>query len=199
MPTMSRCRVGLSLGLILLVAGWSPHSSAPIRAASLTGSSAISPTPIAAPAGVATTAHRAAAPALAAHLPVVATPAPSPPLEPRRGADGIGSAARFYSPWGVALSADGRFALVADTNNSTVRRVELATGQVTTVAGVAGQPGRADGVGAAARFNAPWGVALSADGRLALVTDGHDHDVRRLDVATALVMLWAGSPGSTGT
>ena len=42
---------------------------------------------------------------------------------------------------------------MADTNNHTIRKVVLATGEVTTIAGLAGNPGSADGMGSAARFN----------------------------------------------
>src|SRR5262249_13845045 len=71
-------------------------------------------------------------------------------------ADGTGSAARFYWPSGVATDASGNV-YVADRNNSTIRQVTPA-GVVTTLAGLALNPGSADGAGSAARFNHPWGV-----------------------------------------
>src|SRR5262245_25379146 len=48
--------------------------------------------------------------------------------------DGRGAGARFNQPRGVW--SDGTFAYVADYGNSTIRRVTLTTGDVTTVAGV---------------------------------------------------------------
>jgi len=60
---------------------------------------------------------------------------------------------------------------VADTNNHTIRKVVLATGEVTTIAGLAGSPGSADGLGSTARFNAPSGVAVDTAG--ILLCGGH--------------------------
>ena len=73
--------------------------------------------------------------------------------------DGIGASARFNSPTGVALDVSGGL-WVADSGNHTIRRIDLLTGMVETIAGLAGQPGSADGVGAAARFNSPSGIAV---------------------------------------
>jgi sugar lactone lactonase YvrE len=84
-------------------------------------------------------------------------------------ADGVGRGARFNFPRGVAVDAVGRV-YVADRGNYTIRRI-TPTGVVTTVAGVAGARGATDGVGAAARFLSPVGVAIDTDGNL-LVADG---------------------------
>ena len=76
--------------------------------------------------------------------------------------DGVGSEARFNSPSGVALDARGGL-WVADTGNHTVRRLDLITGLVETVAGLAGQPGTDDGLGANARFDTPTGIAVQPE------------------------------------
>ena len=52
--------------------------------------------------------------------------------------DGTGAAARFNHPNGVALDGAGNL-YVADTNNSTIRKIQLANATVTTMAGVAGR------------------------------------------------------------
>jgi sugar lactone lactonase YvrE len=59
---------------------------------------------------------------------------------------------------------------VADRGNFTVRKVSPA-GVVTTLAGLAGARGSVDGVGSAARFAAPYGVAVDGAGSV-YVTDG---------------------------
>ncbi|MGA2867171.1 MAG: hypothetical protein ABSF95_22060 [Verrucomicrobiota bacterium] len=78
--------------------------------------------------------------------------------------DGPGGAARFYSPSGVAVDSAGNV-YVADRNNSTIRKVTPA-GVVTTLAGLAGYEGSADGPGSVARFNQPYGVAVDSAGNV---------------------------------
>ena len=67
--------------------------------------------------------------------------------------DGIGSTARFTFPMGVGLN-NGSNIYVADGFNFTIRKI--APGAiVSTLAGLAGNIGSADGLGSAARFNYP--------------------------------------------
>ena len=109
--------------------------------------------------------------------------------------DGSGSAARFCYPSGVATDAAGNV-YVADRQNHTIRKV-TPSGVVTTVAGLAGEPGSADGSGSAARFSLPHGVAVGASGVL-YVTDEENHTVRTVssDGEVATLAGLAGSPGS---
>src|SRR5437016_976708 len=86
-----------------------------------------------------------------------------------------GATAHFDHPRGVATDSDGNV-YVADTFNNTIRRVTPA-GVVTTLAGTAGQAGKADGSGAAARFNRPYGVATDSTG-LVYVADTYYSIVR---------------------
>jgi sugar lactone lactonase YvrE len=79
-------------------------------------------------------------------------------------ADGTGSAARFSYP--LALAVDGaRNVFVADSDNNTIREVTQA-GVVTTLAGLAGRTGSANGTGSVARFSTPWGMAVDSTGNL---------------------------------
>lgn len=92
--------------------------------------------------------------------------------------DGTGNAARFQHPLGAAYGHGALY--VADTYNSAIRRIEVATGAVTTIAGSV--PGWQDGT--AARFNEPGGIDLSGD--LLYVADTNNHAVRVVDLATGL-------------
>jgi sugar lactone lactonase YvrE len=91
-------------------------------------------------------------------------------------ADGVGAAARFNAPYGIAVRGDGLL-VVADYGNNTIRLVGL-DGTTTTLAGAAA-PGYVDGTSAAARFNHPQGVSIAADGAVYL-TDAENFRVRRI-------------------
>jgi hypothetical protein len=92
------------------------------------------------------------------------------------GADGIGSAATFDSPSAVAVDSSG-FVYVADTGNFTIRMIVPATKSTSTLAGLAGTSGSADGIGSAARFYEPAGVAADNSGNL-YVADTDNHTIR---------------------
>jgi sugar lactone lactonase YvrE len=113
--------------------------------------------------------------------------------------DGTGAAALFNSPSGIALSGDGADLYLADTANHTIRKVETATGVVTTLAGTAGTSGAVDGTGTAALFNFPAGIALSNDGTSLDLADTANHTIRRLELATGTVTTLAGTAGTSGS
>jgi hypothetical protein len=111
------------------------------------------------------------------------------------GADGTGSAARFFLPIGVAADGAGNV-YVADTSNHTIRKITPA-GVVTTLAGTAGIAGNANGTGSAARFRSPRGVAVDSSGNV-YVADTQNYVIRKITV-TGVVTTLAGSPGSRGS
>lgn len=133
-------------------------------------------------------------PAVVAVSPVlrVSTLAGGPRIE--GSADGPLAAARFSGPSGIAVDAEGNI-WVADEGNATVRRVGRDAA-VSTIAGVAGQLGWADGLGATARFRRPHGLAISRDGSI-FVSDAADHVIRKITVA-GLVTTYAGVAGQAG-
>ncbi len=117
-------------------------------------------------------------------------------------ADGAGTAALFSSPADVAMQPDGTL-VVADTGNHTVRSVTTA-GTVATLAGTAGTSGTADGTGAAARFNAPRGIAAGGSAGQIYIADTTNHTVRVATTAGAVATLAglygiAGATDATGT
>lgn len=109
--------------------------------------------------------------------------------------DAVGMEARFAYPMGVAVAADGTL-YVADDENHTVRKI-TPLGAVTTLAGLAGSKGHADGGGPAARFYHPVGLALDATGTL-YVTDADNHTIRKMTPAGVVTTL-AGTAGRKGS
>ncbi len=85
-------------------------------------------------------------------------------------ADGTGTAAKFYSPTGIAVDGNGNL-YVADNENHRIRKITPA-GVVTTLAG--GSPGFADGDGAAAKFTYPRDVAVDGHGNVYVADLGND-------------------------
>jgi hypothetical protein len=106
--------------------------------------------------------------------------------------DGLGTAAQFYFPAGAAFDAAGTFALIVDGNNFLVRRMNMSSGVVSTLAGHWERGAFQDGVGSAAGFNYPWGVALNAAGTIALVADHYNQLVRKIVVSSSSVTTLAG-------
>ncbi|HTZ20910.1 MAG TPA: protease pro-enzyme activation domain-containing protein, partial [Opitutaceae bacterium] len=111
-------------------------------------------------------------------------------------ADGPASTARLNGPGGVAVDGSGNL-YIADSANYTVRKLTAATGQVSTLAGIAGDRGTVDGTGSAARFYDPQNIAVDAAGNL-YVPDGTGHTVRKVTPA-GMVTTLAGSPGVSGS
>ena len=90
--------------------------------------------------------------------------------------DGVGSAATFNEPQGVAVDSTG-VVYVADTYNQQIRKV-LPNGTVSTLAG-SGVQGFADGVGIVAQFNHPSSVAVDSTG-VVYVADSFNHRIRKI-------------------
>ncbi len=118
-------------------------------------------------------------------------------------ADGRGPDALFQAPRGIALAPDGSL-VVADTGTQTIRRVS-SSGEVTTIAGMPGDFGTADGAGASARFCFPSAVAVEADGSIVVADTGYLHEpiyggegcghtIRRIDTR-GQVSTFAGKAG----
>jgi hypothetical protein len=113
-------------------------------------------------------------------------------------ANGVGTAARFNNPSGVAVDSATNI-YVADTWNHTIRKV-TPTRVVTTLAGLAGSSGSADGMGNAARFNYPSGIAVDSAGNL-YVADTYNNTIRKVTPAGTnwVVTTLGGAPGIWGS
>ena len=105
--------------------------------------------------------------------------------------DETGAKARFNFPGGTWGDGKGNL-YVSDTNNHTIRKVVLATGAVTTFAGVSGTSGANNGPGATATFQFPEGLWGDGLGNL-YVADTGNHRIRKIVIATQQVSTLAGS------
>jgi hypothetical protein len=110
------------------------------------------------------------------------------------GADGTGTAAAFNNPY--AITSDGTNLFVTDYSNNKIRKIVIATGVVTTLAG-SGEYGAADGAGATATFSGP--VGITTDGTNLFVTDVYNYKIRKIVIATGMVSSVTGvaNTGST--
>lgn len=111
--------------------------------------------------------------------------------------DAVGTSARFTIPNGITISPDSTTLYVTDYGNSTIRKIDLATGTVTTLAGKTGVTGSANEIGTAATFNGPHDMA--ADATNLYVTDYGNNIIRKIDIATGVVTTLAGKTGVSGT
>ncbi|HME82889.1 MAG TPA: SMP-30/gluconolactonase/LRE family protein [Candidatus Eremiobacteraceae bacterium] len=104
-------------------------------------------------------------------------------------ADGVGPAASFSGPRGIAYCAKDKSLYVADRDNNEIRRITM-DGTVSTVAGT-NSVGFVDGPVASARFDHPQGVACDAAGDI-FVADTDNNTIRVIS-AGGVVSSLAGS------
>lgn len=120
--------------------------------------------------------------------------------------DSVGTGALFSLPLGtdagpggkLAISADGNWLFIADTENDRIRKINLATAEVTTVAGTGAEGYGGDGGPATeAQLNHPIDVVVAPDGTL-YFSDSRNHIVRRINTS-GVISTVAGTPGVSGS
>jgi sugar lactone lactonase YvrE len=113
--------------------------------------------------------------------------------------DGTNNHAHFNGPSGVVADAVGNL-YVSDQWNHTVRKITPAGTNwvVTTIAGVPGSYGTADGTNRGARFHSPGGLALDSGGNL-YVADTYNYTIRKITpVGTNWIVSTIGGAASIG-
>ncbi|MSV80895.1 MAG: hypothetical protein F2868_09490, partial [Actinobacteria bacterium] len=108
------------------------------------------------------------------------------------GDDGLATIAELNGPYGVSVTAAGDL-YIADSANNVIRRVDHATGIITTVAGTGAVGYSGDGAAATdATFDWPMDVVVDAAGDL-YINDYDNNVIRKVDHATGFVSAFAGT------
>lgn len=108
-------------------------------------------------------------------------------------ADGIGTIARFHNPNGLTISSDGLMLYVADAGNHRIRKVNLVTKEVTTLAGSGIQGNANSNTGTLASFNIPQGVVILPGDSILYVIDTFNNLIRQININTTAVTTVAGT------
>merc|ERR1712048_670557 len=118
----------------------------------------------------------------------------------RMGDQGPATSAQLQSPYDLAVDPAAQKVYVADTSNHAIRLLDLATGILSTIAGILGSGGRSgDGDPAtSAQLYFPYGVTLARAAQQLFVADNWNHAVRRVDLVTGLMTTIAGVLGFYG-
>jgi DNA-binding beta-propeller fold protein YncE len=114
------------------------------------------------------------------------------------GDGGPAEHATFNQPHEIRFDAAGNLYIV-DMRNHAIRKVDMQTYTVTTIAGT-GKPGYAgdDGPAEAAQLNMPHSIQFGPDGSL-YICDIGNHVIRRIDLQSGTITTFAGTgkPGAT--
>ena len=103
--------------------------------------------------------------------------------------DGTGSAAHFNLP--TQIATDGTALYVADSGNSSIRRITLADMKVKTIAGQSGTSGKTEGNPDKSVFSGPRGIAV--DKKAIYVADTGNDVIRKIDITTLQTSTIAGT------
>lgn len=108
------------------------------------------------------------------------------------GDEGAATIAQLANPTGLALDSKGNL-YIADSGNERIRKVNLSTGIITTVAGTGERGFTKDGVLAKfAELANPIGLAVDKQDNLFFVDRGNNK-VRKIDTSTGMISTIAGT------
>ncbi len=110
--------------------------------------------------------------------------------------DGTSAITVSINPLGTAVDATGNL-YIADQSTNRIRKVDAATGLITTVAGNGTKGYSGDGGAAtSAQLNYPYGVAVDTAGNLYIVDEGNNR-IRKVNATTGVITTMAGN-GTAG-
>ncbi|MEI6713395.1 MAG: immunoglobulin domain-containing protein, partial [Verrucomicrobiota bacterium] len=112
--------------------------------------------------------------------------------------EGAPAAAQFSNPQGMAVDSSGNV-YIADSGNNRIRKISVADGNVSTLAGT-GVPGSLAGAYGTAQFSSPYGLAISGTNLIVVQSSPSpgDHIVRQVSLVDGFVTNIAGGNGEFG-
>lgn len=113
--------------------------------------------------------------------------------------DGTGIGARFAAPDACVVDPTGQFVFIAEAGGTSykIRKIVIATGVVTTLAG-SGIAGGLDGTGTNATLRKPRGIVMDPTGLSLYVSDYTGHLIRKIVIDTRIVTTVAGAYATSG-
>ena len=108
------------------------------------------------------------------------------------GDGGLADTAKLAGPVGVGVDGSGNV-YIADNGNDRIRKVDIASGIISTIAGT-GIPGFSgdNGPATAAKLNGPSDVAVDAAGNV-YIADRQNNRIRKITAGTGIISTFAGS------
>ena len=83
---------------------------------------------------------------------------------------------KFFNPH--SITTDGKNLYIADSGNHSIRKIEISSGVVTTIAGIAGYFGSTDGTVTSAKFSTP--ISITNDSKNLYVSEWGNHTIRKI-------------------
>ena len=105
--------------------------------------------------------------------------------------DGPASQEKLYYPSGVAVDSAGNV-YIADSNSNSIRKVDVTTNTITTIAGVEYGFGGDGGPATQAHLGGPNDVAVDGAGNV-YIADTSNRRIRKVDATTGMIATIAGT------
>ncbi|MCE2717020.1 MAG: hypothetical protein LW696_07085 [Alphaproteobacteria bacterium] len=113
------------------------------------------------------------------------------------GDGGLATAAMINAPYGVCLDSSGSVVYVAESNGHRIRKININTGIITTIAGTGTAGYSGDGGSAtSAMINTPYGIWPNSSGDI-YFADLNNARIRKVDINTGIITTVAGT-GTVG-